>query len=63
MGPFVTSHGMKYILVAFEYMSKWVEAISLLTMKERVSPRSRKRISSPDLAHLGPLLVLVVVAL
>ena len=29
MGPFVSSHGMKYILVAIDYMSKWVEAISL----------------------------------
>ena len=29
MGPFVSSHGMKYILVAVDYVSKWVEAISL----------------------------------
>ena len=29
MGPFVTSHGMKYILVAVDYVSKWVESIVL----------------------------------
>ena len=29
MGPFMSSHGMKYILVAVDYVSKWVEAISL----------------------------------
>ena len=29
MGPFVSSHGMKYILVAVDYVSKWVQAIAL----------------------------------
>ena len=29
MGPFVSSHGMKYILVVVVYVSKWVEAIAL----------------------------------
>ena len=29
MVPFVSSHGMKYILVAVYYVSKWVEAIDL----------------------------------
>ena len=29
IGPFVSSHGMKYILVEVDYVSKWVEAIAL----------------------------------
>ena len=29
MGVFVSTHGMKYILVAVDYMSKWVEILSL----------------------------------
>ena len=29
MGPFLSSHGMKYILVAVDYASKWVEVIVL----------------------------------
>lgn len=29
MGPFVSSHGMKYIIVAVDYVEKWVEAIAL----------------------------------
>ena len=29
MGPFVSSYRMKYILVAVDYVSKWVEAIAL----------------------------------
>ena len=29
MGPFVSSHGMKYSLVANDYVSIWLEAIAL----------------------------------
>ena len=29
IGPFLSSHGMKYILVAVDYVPKWVETIVL----------------------------------
>ncbi|XP_047270373.1 uncharacterized protein LOC124899516 [Capsicum annuum] len=29
MGPFVSSYGLKYILVVVYYVSKWVEAVAL----------------------------------
>lgn len=35
MGSFVGSYDLKYILVAADYMSKWVEDVALAVMKAR----------------------------
>ena len=39
MGPFPSSYGHKYILLAVEYVSKWVEAIPTVTCDAKVVPR------------------------
>lgn len=36
VGPFSTSNGNKYVLVAIDYVSKWVKAQALLTNDTRV---------------------------
>ena len=47
MGPFVSSDGMKYILVAVDYVSKWVEVIALANNEGKsVTAFLKKNISS-----------------
>ncbi|GJX29552.1 reverse transcriptase domain-containing protein [Tanacetum coccineum] len=62
MGPFSSSRGNKYILVAIDYLSKWVEAKALPTNDARVVVKFLKSLFSPDRAtesyhkHRGPFL-------
>ncbi|GJV62739.1 reverse transcriptase domain-containing protein [Tanacetum coccineum] len=50
MGPFPSSRGNKYILVAVDYLSKWVEAKALPTNDARVVVKILKSLSL-DLVH------------
>ncbi|GKB22601.1 reverse transcriptase domain-containing protein [Tanacetum coccineum] len=46
MGPFPSSRGNRYILVAVDYVSKWVEAKALPTNDARVVVKFLKQLSS-----------------
>nr|GFA88505.1 reverse transcriptase domain-containing protein [Tanacetum cinerariifolium] len=46
MGPFPSSRGNKYVLVAVDYLSKWVEAKALLTNDARVVCKFLKNLSA-----------------
>nr|GEY24137.1 reverse transcriptase domain-containing protein [Tanacetum cinerariifolium] len=46
MGPFLSSNGNKYILVAVDYLSKWVEAKALLINDARVIVKFLKSLFS-----------------
>ncbi|XP_021754611.1 protein NYNRIN-like [Chenopodium quinoa] len=47
MGSFPSSHGNRYILVVFDYVSKWVEAIATPTNDARVVSKFFKKIIFP----------------
>jgi len=47
MGPFLFSYGNKYILVAVDYVSKWVEAIASPTNDAKVMLKLFKTIIFP----------------
>lgn len=38
MGPFMSSNGMKYILVEVDYVLKWVKLLFFKRIKVEVSP-------------------------
>ncbi|GKF14956.1 reverse transcriptase domain-containing protein [Tanacetum coccineum] len=61
MGPFPSSRGNKYIIVAVDYLSKWVEAKALPTNDARVVVKFLKsifsRFSAPR-AIVGPISVM-----
>ncbi|GJV49563.1 reverse transcriptase domain-containing protein [Tanacetum coccineum] len=54
MGPFPSSHGNKYILVAVDYLSKWVEAKALPTNDARVVVKFLNMGSHIDMDHISP---------
>jgi hypothetical protein len=59
MGPFPLSFGYLYILVAVNYMSKWVEAVACKTNDHRVVVKFLKTLYLLVLVLLEQLLVIV----
>ena len=60
MGPFVSSYGQKYILVAVDYVSKWVEVVALPKNDGKSAATFLRRIFFQELESLELLLVMVV---
>ena len=56
MGSFPKSYGNEYILVAVDYISKWVEVAATSTNDARIVIKFLKQ----GLGHLEPLLVMGV---
>ncbi|KAL2498184.1 Integrase catalytic domain-containing protein [Abeliophyllum distichum] len=48
MGPFPSSFSNQYILVAVDYVSKWVEAVALPTNDARVSMAPKRKVTTPE---------------
>lgn len=47
MGPFPSSHGNQYILMAVDYVSKWVEALASPTNDAKVVLKMFKKVIFP----------------
>ena len=47
MGPFPTSHGNTHILVAVDYVTKWVEAIPTKSADHKTSLKMLKEVNFP----------------
>ncbi|CAM8895431.1 unnamed protein product [Rhodiola kirilowii] len=56
MGPFPSSYGNQYILVAVDYVSKWVEAITSPTCDAKVVTRLFKKIIFPRFGVPGTVI-------
>ena len=60
MRPFSRSYNNEYILVAVDYVSKWVDAIATPTNDARVVVKFMKKHIFTRLAHLEQSLVIGV---
>ena len=52
MGPFPSSHGYTHILVAVDYVTKWVEAIPTKSANHKTSIKCLKTLSFRGLESL-----------
>ncbi|XP_070039738.1 uncharacterized protein [Nicotiana tomentosiformis] len=52
MGPFPSSSGCKYILMAVDYVSKWVRAIALPTNDAKVVTSGQVEVSNREIKHI-----------
>ncbi|XP_069147141.1 uncharacterized protein [Solanum lycopersicum] len=62
MGPFVSFHGMEYILVEVDYVSKWVEAIALPNNEGNSVTAFLKKNTFSRFGTPRPLLVMVALS-
>ena len=53
MGPFVNSFGNYYILIAVDYVSKWIEGVAVPRNDTNIVISFLKKKYFQDLEHLG----------